>query len=150
MSRIFCEIFCGHFPWKLKDENLRKISPKFRRIFRRSLRKILQELRSGGSRAQLNALQRCWHARDCCTQAGPVSHYHSQFPSERKGWCVFMLPSWRWHQQARWKRENAWRRALVIMQHRKSQSRRFSFAGVKSQGDSPEDLDLDLNPDRGP
>ena len=39
MSRIFREIFCGHFPWKLKDENLRKISPKFRRTFRRSLRK---------------------------------------------------------------------------------------------------------------
>ena len=52
MSRIFREIFCGHFPWKLKDENLRKISPKFRRIFRRSLRKISQELRSGGLRAQ--------------------------------------------------------------------------------------------------
>ena len=50
MSRIFREIFCGHFPWKLKDENLRKISPKFRRIFRRSLRRISQELRSGGSR----------------------------------------------------------------------------------------------------
>ena len=53
MSRIFREIFCGHFPWKLKDENLRKISPKFCRIFRRSLRKISQELRSGGLRAQL-------------------------------------------------------------------------------------------------
>ena len=52
MSRIFREIFCGHFPWKLKDENLRKISPTFRRIFRRSLRKISQELRSGGVRAQ--------------------------------------------------------------------------------------------------
>ena len=33
MSRIFREIFCGHFPWKSTDENLRKISPKFRRIF---------------------------------------------------------------------------------------------------------------------
>ena len=52
MSTIFREIFCGHFPWKLQDENLRKISPKFRRIFRRSLRKISQELRSGGLRAQ--------------------------------------------------------------------------------------------------
>ena len=52
MSRIFREMFCGHLPWKLKDENLRKISPKFRRIFRRSLRKISQELRSGGLRAQ--------------------------------------------------------------------------------------------------
>ena len=54
MSTIFREIFCGHFPWKLKDENLQKISPKFRRIFRRSLRKISQELRSGGLRAQEN------------------------------------------------------------------------------------------------
>ena len=53
MSRIFREMFCGHFPWKLKDENLRKISPKFHRIFRRSLRKISQELRSGGLRAQI-------------------------------------------------------------------------------------------------
>ena len=53
MSRIFRAIFCGHFPWKLKDENLRKISPKFRRIFRRSLRKISQELRSGELQAQL-------------------------------------------------------------------------------------------------
>ena len=53
MSRIFREFFCGHFPWKLKDENLRKISPKFRRIFRRSLRKISQELRSGGLRTQI-------------------------------------------------------------------------------------------------
>ena len=52
MSTIFREIFCGHFPWKLKDENLRKISPKFRRICRRSLAKISQELRSGGLRAQ--------------------------------------------------------------------------------------------------
>ena len=48
MSRIFREIFCGHFPWKLKDENLRNISPKFRRIFRT----ISQGLRSGGLRAQ--------------------------------------------------------------------------------------------------
>ena len=29
MSRIFRDIFCGHFPWKLKDENLRNILPKF-------------------------------------------------------------------------------------------------------------------------
>ena len=36
MWRNLCEIFCGHFPWKLKDENLRKISPKLRRIFRQS------------------------------------------------------------------------------------------------------------------
>ena len=55
MSRLFLEIFCGHFPWKLKDENPRKISPKLRRIFRRSLRKISQELRSGGLRAQQSA-----------------------------------------------------------------------------------------------
>ena len=47
MSTIFREIFCGHFPWKLKDENLQKHLPKFRRIFRRSLAKISQELRSG-------------------------------------------------------------------------------------------------------
>ena len=52
MSRIFREICCGHFPWKLKDENLRKISPKFCRIFHRSLAKTSQELRSGGLRAQ--------------------------------------------------------------------------------------------------
>ena len=52
MSRIFREIFCGHFPLKLKDENLRKISPKFRCIFRRSLANFSQELRSGGLRAQ--------------------------------------------------------------------------------------------------
>ena len=51
-SRIFRENFCGHFPWNLKDENLRKKSPIFRRIFRRSLRQISQELRSGGLRAQ--------------------------------------------------------------------------------------------------
>ena len=51
MSWIFREKFCGHFPWKLKDEKLRKISPKFRRIFRRALAKISQELRSGGLRA---------------------------------------------------------------------------------------------------
>ena len=54
MSRIFCENFCGHFPWKLKDENVRKISPKFRRNFRRSLAKNSQELRSGGLSAQEN------------------------------------------------------------------------------------------------
>ena len=36
--------------------NLRKMSPKFRHIFRRSLRKISQELRSGGLRAQLSWL----------------------------------------------------------------------------------------------
>ena len=53
MSRIFREFFCGHFPWKLQDENLRKISPKFHRIFRRSLTKISRELRSGGMRAQV-------------------------------------------------------------------------------------------------
>ena len=52
MSRICREIFCSHFPWKLKDENLRKISPKFRR----SLRNISQELRSGGLRAQTYGL----------------------------------------------------------------------------------------------
>ena len=50
--RGFFVNFLRHFPWKLKDENLRKISPKFRRIFRRSLRKISQELRSGGLRPQ--------------------------------------------------------------------------------------------------
>ena len=53
---FFVNFFFGHFPWKLKDENLRKISPKFRRIFRRSLRKISQELRSGGLRAQFKAV----------------------------------------------------------------------------------------------
>ena len=57
MSRIFREIFCGHFPWKLQDENLRKISPKFRRISRRSLTNISRELRSGGVRAQTTPLK---------------------------------------------------------------------------------------------
>ena len=52
MSRILREFFCGHFPWKMKDENLRKNSPKFRHIFRRSLINISQELRSGRLRAQ--------------------------------------------------------------------------------------------------
>ena len=51
-SRIFREFFCGHFPWKLQDENLQKNSPKFRRVFRRSLTKNSRELRSGGMRAQ--------------------------------------------------------------------------------------------------
>ena len=40
------------FPGKLKDEDLRKMLPKFRRIFRRSLPKMSQELRSGGLQAQ--------------------------------------------------------------------------------------------------
>ena len=52
MSRIFCELFCSPFPLKLKDENLKIYLPKFRRIFRRSLTKISQEFRSGGSQAQ--------------------------------------------------------------------------------------------------
>ena len=34
LSPIFREIFCAHFSRKLKDENRRKISPFFRRIFR--------------------------------------------------------------------------------------------------------------------
>ena len=59
MSRIFRDIFCSHFPWKLKDEDLRKISPKFRRIFRRSPRQISQELRSGKLRAQGNPSDLC-------------------------------------------------------------------------------------------
>ena len=33
MWRNLCEISCGQFPWKLKDENQRKNSPRFRRIF---------------------------------------------------------------------------------------------------------------------
>ena len=33
MSRIFREIFCGHFPWKLKDENLRKFRQNFAAFF---------------------------------------------------------------------------------------------------------------------
>ena len=70
MSRIFREIFCGHFPWKLKDENLRKISPKFRRIFRRSLRKIPQELRSGGLRAQITV----WSAIAFLVRKGPLGN----------------------------------------------------------------------------
>ena len=69
---FFVKFFCGHFPWKLKDENLRKISPKFRRIFRRSLRKISQELRSGGCGASLPYDLRC------CTP--PKRH-------ERSLWC---------------------------------------------------------------
>ena len=34
LSPIFREMFCAHFSWKLKDENRRRISPFFRRIFR--------------------------------------------------------------------------------------------------------------------
>ena len=37
MSRIFREISCGHFPWKLKDEYLQKVSPNFRCTFHSSL-----------------------------------------------------------------------------------------------------------------
>ena len=36
--RNLCEISCTHFPWKLKDENPRKKSPKFRCIFHQSLK----------------------------------------------------------------------------------------------------------------
>ena len=31
---IFREISCGHFSWKMKDENRRNVSPNFRHIFR--------------------------------------------------------------------------------------------------------------------
>ena len=51
MSRIFREISCGHFPWKLKDENLQDDSPNVHRTFRASLAQISQELRSGGKLA---------------------------------------------------------------------------------------------------
>ena len=40
------------FPWKLKDENLQNVSPKFRCIFRLSLEKNSPELRSGELLAQ--------------------------------------------------------------------------------------------------
>ena len=47
-----CEFFCGEFPWKLRDENQRKISPIFCRIFHQSPckfhPKIPPEFRSGG------------------------------------------------------------------------------------------------------
>ena len=46
-SRIFREISCGNFPWKLKDKNLQTFSPNFRRSFRPSLAQISPELRSG-------------------------------------------------------------------------------------------------------
>ena len=46
LSPIFREISCAHFSWKLKDENQRKISPFFRRIFRPSRRKNSPEFRS--------------------------------------------------------------------------------------------------------
>ena len=37
MWRNLCEISCGHFPWRLEDENLRKkTSLKFRRVFHQS------------------------------------------------------------------------------------------------------------------
>ena len=55
MSRIFREFFCGHFPWKLQDENLQKNSPKFRRIFA----DLLQEFRENF------ALGECGHKISC-------------------------------------------------------------------------------------
>ena len=46
MWRIFREISCGHFSWKLKGENLRNVSPKFRCVFRTCQRKISPVFRS--------------------------------------------------------------------------------------------------------
>ena len=59
MWRIMHEISCGHLSWKLKDENLRKISPKLRRIFRQPFEinrpRISPEFRSGGLQPQVSA-----------------------------------------------------------------------------------------------
>ena len=40
LPRIFWEISCGIFSWKLKDENRRSFSPHFRHIFRPCRRNI--------------------------------------------------------------------------------------------------------------
>ena len=98
MSRIFREIFCGHFPWKLKYENLRNISPKFRRIFRRSLRKTSQELRSGGLRAQLfGADWSLFSAHQCLCGATPIPLHltaagrQQNFPRKGPLWPGWLL-----------------------------------------------------------
>ena len=67
LSPIFREISCAHFSWKSKDENRRKISPFFRRMFRPCRRKISPEFRSRGFSEQQEfhllrvATQRCRH-----------------------------------------------------------------------------------------
>ena len=48
LSRTFRKISCGHFSWKLKDENRRSFSPNFRHIFRPCRRKVSPEFRSWG------------------------------------------------------------------------------------------------------
>ena len=47
MLRIFLWNLLRSFSLEIEDENLQKNSPKIRRIFRRSLTKNSQELRSG-------------------------------------------------------------------------------------------------------
>ena len=47
MLRTFREVSCGHFPWKLKDENQQNFSPNFHCSFHPSLAQISPELRSG-------------------------------------------------------------------------------------------------------
>ena len=52
MWRNLCEISCSQFPWKLKDENQRRISPNFAlgnygpnfRVIKRFAQLQLQEL----------------------------------------------------------------------------------------------------------
>ena len=55
MWRNLREFSCGNVPWKLKEENLRKSSPKFRRVLRQLFEtdrpKISLEFRSGGLQA---------------------------------------------------------------------------------------------------
>ena len=56
MWRNLCEISCGRFPWKLKDENLQKKSPQLRCFFGQSFEidrpKNSPEFRSGRLRPQ--------------------------------------------------------------------------------------------------
>ena len=48
MSRILREIFCGHLPWKLKDENLRKFRQNFVAFFADLFEKFRKNFALGG------------------------------------------------------------------------------------------------------